>query len=175
MLRLMRVRATGAAVLCLAICLAATSCGRGRDAERVQPRGGTRDEAVPEHVRPDSVTAYVGLVEMGYAALEPVPMKLIVKNETDRTLRLVFPTAQRFDFIIMKDRVPVWSWSEGRMFAQALGRLALAAGDSVIYEYTWDGRMPGGGLPALGRYTVKGVLMTAPPVESGAREFGIVD
>jgi hypothetical protein len=112
---------------------------------------------------------------MGYAALEPVPMKLIVKNETDRTLRLVFPTAQRFDFIIMKDRVPVWSWSEGRMFAQALGRLALAAGDSLVYEYTWDGRLPSGGLPALGRYTVKGVLMTAPPVETGAREFGIVD
>jgi hypothetical protein len=151
------------------------SCARGRDGERIEKQGTSRDEAVPEQARPDSVTAYVDLVEMGYAALEPIPLRLIVRNEAGRTLHLTFPTAQRFDFIITKDREPVWSWGQGRMFAQALGRVALAPGDSAVYEYTWDGRLPGGSLPRLGRYTVKGVLMTMPPVETEAREFGIVD
>lgn len=175
MIRLMQSHSTGPAVLCLALFLATTSCGCARDAEPIRKETVPEVGAMPEQAGQDSVTAYVGLVERGYAALEPVPLKLIVRNDTERTLRLMFPAAQRFDFIIMKDRKPVWSWSEGRMFAQTIGHLALAAGDSVVYEYTWDGRLTGGSLPALGRYAVKGLLTTMPPVETGAREFGIVD
>jgi hypothetical protein len=113
--------------------------------------------------------------EMGYAALEPVSMRLVVRNVSGRTLRLTFPTAQRFDFVVSKDREPVWSWSEGRSFAQSLERMTLAPGDSLVYDFTWDGKLAGGRLPRLGRYSARGVLMTLPPVLTEDRQFGIVD
>jgi hypothetical protein len=168
------------ASLLLAAAVALVSCdgGKGREDEEARDdRGGpaeTRREPA-EQVGADSVTAYVVLREMGYAALEPVPMKLVVRNETARTLCFTFPTAQRFDFIIGKQREPVWSWSDGRMFAQTRGRLAVAPGESIYYEYTWDGRLAGGKLPRLGRYRARGALMTAPPIETEERQFGIVD
>jgi hypothetical protein len=128
-----------------------------------------------EPVGSDSVRAYVEMRERGYAALEPVPLKLVAVNKTGRTLCLTFPTAQRFDFIIGKDEEPVWSWSEGRAFEESPLRVALAPGDSLVYEYVWKGRLKDGSLPRLGRYRLKGALMTAPPVETGERQFGIVD
>ena len=64
-----------------------------------------------EPVGSDSVRAYVEMRERGYAALEPVPLKLVAVNKTGRTLCLTFPTAQRFDFIIGKDEEPVWGLS----------------------------------------------------------------
>jgi hypothetical protein len=102
--------------------------------------------APPEQVGVDSVTAYVDIRERGYAALEPIPIK-----------------------------EPAWTWSEGRTFAEAAGRVMIAPGDSLVYEYTWDGRLADGSLPRLGRYRVKGALMTAPPIETGMRKFAIVD
>lgn len=137
---------------------------------------GRKQEAAPaEQVGADSVTAYVDLRERGYAGLEPVPMKLVVRNETERTLRFTFPTEQRFDFVVTKVKEPVWAWSEGRTFSEDTGHLSIAPGDSLIYEYTWDGRKADGSLPRLGRYRVKGVLMTAPPIETGTGKFAVVD
>ncbi|MGD9402942.1 MAG: BsuPI-related putative proteinase inhibitor [bacterium] len=153
--------------ICLAAAFATISCGSKK---------GREGEAAPvEQVGADSVTAYVDLREMGYAALEPIPMKLVVRNETERTLCFTFPTGQRFDFIVTKVKEPVWAWSEERTFAGAVGRLAVAPEDSVVYEHTWDGRLAGGRLPRLGRYWVKGALMTAPPIQTGTRKFAIVD
>lgn len=168
------------AALCVAACLVGVSCdgGKGREGDAARDGGGEPPAAgkVPaEQVGADSVTAYVVLKEMGYAVLEPIPMKLVVRNETGRTLRLTFPTAQRFDFRIRKYREPIWSWSDGRMFAQAGERLAIEPGDSVTYEYTWDGKLADGSLPRLGRYWARGVLMTAPPIQTEERQFGIVD
>ena len=157
------------AAVCLIVWIVLSSCSGGDGG-----RGGSRD-APMEHVGADSVRAYIGLREMGYAALEPVPMRLVVKNVSGRTLRLTFPTAQRFDFVVEKDRRPVWSWSEGRAFAQLLKRLVLAPGDSLVYEHAWNGKLADGRTPRLGRYSAKGMLMTLPPVQTGEKQFGIVD
>ncbi len=153
--------------LCLAAALAAISCGREQDAGR----GG----GAAERPGADSVTVYVDIRERGYAALERIPMRLVVRNETRRTLRFAFPTSQRFDFMVKKDKKTVWRWSEGRSFAGSPGRLMLAPGDSLVYEYVWDGRLEDGRPPRLGRYRAAGRLMTEPPIETRERRFGIVD
>jgi hypothetical protein len=173
-----------AAVLLLSGLLAASCNTRGGASDRAAGAPGRagelRDEepaaaAGGERAGTDSVIAYIEGAGRGYAVLEPIHMKLVVKNPSDRKMQLTFPTAQGFDFIIRKGRETVWSWSWGRMFAQVLGEASLAPGDSLTYEYTWNGFLPGGKSPELGRYTMQGVLMTTPRIETGQKEFGLID
>jgi hypothetical protein len=123
----------------------------------------------------DSLTVEVGLTERGYALLEPVVMSLRVTNNKEEDLTLTFPTAQRYDFIVRKGKEIVWIWSEGRMFAQVIGRLTLGAGETVTYDINWDQSGLESMRPPLGAYTVQGILKTMPEIASEEREFGIVD
>lgn len=123
----------------------------------------------------DSLKASVTLNEGGYAIGEPVSMTLEVVNPTDRSIRLTFPSAQRYDFVVKKGKQTIWRWSGGRMFAQVVGRHVMAPGDTIAYEYTWDQTGADGTKPGLGAYTVEGMLMISPPLKTGPKTFGIVD
>jgi hypothetical protein len=160
-----KVSPAGAAPLLIAALLL-VSCGRGGRTSRDGPPGGSQ---------PDSLQASVILNEGGYAIGEPVVMTLQVVNLTDRSLKLTFPSAQRYDFIVGRGKATIWRYSDGRMFAQVLGRYDLAAGDTVTYEYTWDQTGMDGTKPGLGAYTVEGMLMITPPLKTGPKTFGIVD
>jgi hypothetical protein len=123
----------------------------------------------------DTVTVEVDITERGYALLEPVVMSLKVTNNRKEDLILTFPTAQRYDFIVEKGKQIVWIWSEGRMFAQAIGRETIGAGETVSYEIVWDQSGLENIRPPLGAYTVQGILKTMPEIASEKHEFGIVD
>jgi hypothetical protein len=155
----------GAVPLVIAALLLA-SCGTGGRTSRDGPAGGAE---------PDSLRADVILNEGGYAVGERVVMTLEVVNLTDRTLRLTFPSAQRYDFIVSRGKATIWRYSDGRMFAQVLGRYDLAPGDTIAYEYAWDQIGADGTKPGLGAYTVEGILMITPPLKTGPKTFGIVD
>jgi len=102
-------------------------------------------------------------------------MSLVVTNNKEEDLVLTFPTAQRYDFIVRKGKETIWIWSEGRMFAQVIGRQTLGAGETISYEITWDQSGLESMRPPLGAYTVRGILKTMPEIASEKREFGIVD
>ena len=123
----------------------------------------------------DSLKVEVDLTERGYALVEPVVMTLKVTNIKEEDLTLTFPTAQRYDFVVKKGKQIVWVWSEGRMFAQAIGRETLKAGETFSYEITWDQSGLESIQPPLGAYTVHGILKTTQEIASEEREFGIVD
>jgi hypothetical protein len=137
---------------------------------------GSRDEGtLPGNVSGDTLMVEVELTERGYALLEPVAMALRVTNMKQEDLTLTFPTAQRFDFIVRKGKEIVWIWSEGRIFAQSIGRKTLGPGETVSYDITWDQSGLENVQPPLGAYTAQGILKTSPEIASGKREFGIVD
>ena len=150
----------------LVAALLLASCGRGGRTSREDQVGG---------LKPDTLQASVILNEGGYAMGEPVGMTLQVVNITDRSIRLTFPSAQRYDFIVSRGKAAIWRYSDSRMFAQVLGRYDLAPGDTVSYEYTWDQSGTDGTKPGLGAYTVEGMLMITPPLKTGPKTFGIVD
>ena len=142
------------------------SCGRKRT-----ENGGKG----PPPLASDSLEARVTLSEGGYAVREPVVMTLTVRNTTDRALNLIFPTAQRYDFVVSRGKKVVWQWSHGRMFAQARGRHSIAPHDSISYEITWDQKDLDGAELSLGTYRIQGILKASPEVVSEERTFGIVD
>jgi hypothetical protein len=106
---------------------------------------------------------------------EPIVMTLEVTNTTDRHMKLVFPSAQRFDFVVRQGKRTIWQWSAGRMFAQALGRYEMAPDETISYEHTWDQTGGDGTKPPLGAYTIEGMLMISPPLDTEPKSFGIVD
>lgn len=74
-----------------------------------------------------------------------------VENTGTKPVELTFRSGKRADVVVSEDGVEVWRWSRGRLFTQALRTEALAPGESVTQEMTWDD-------PRTGEYTAEGSL-----------------
>ncbi|GBD33450.1 hypothetical protein HRbin33_02441 [bacterium HR33] len=79
---------------------------------------------------------------------------LTVTNSGAQVAQLVFPTSQRYDFVLLDLRGnQLWRWSAGRMFTQVITSDSLAAGASVVYEESFT-------VPSEpGQYRMVGSLM----------------
>jgi hypothetical protein len=86
--------------------------------------------------------------------------RLVVRNETGFPVEFVFPTAQRFDFIV-RDALgkEMLRWSDGRAFAQVGGRETLIQGSRVFATEIVLKSREGKTLPA-GFYSLTGYLTT---------------
>jgi len=131
--------------------------------------------AAPPAPPADSLTLSVSLNAGSYAVGERVRIKMVARNTTQRPLRLTFPTAQRYDFVVKKEGRVAWQWSADMMFAQVIGIEALTSGDSLAFTDEWDQKMSDGTNAVLGAYTIQGVLKTRPEKATREKRFGIVD
>ncbi len=126
---------------------------------------GGREEPAASRSEPEARSRASSL-EVGVGPMV-VRLRLYVTNAGADADTLSFPTAQRYDFAVLDSAgLPVWRWSEGRMFAQQLGREVLESGQTVTYtaEWEYDGRR--------GRYTAVGRLSGEGAVEV-RREFDL--
>lgn len=75
---------------------------------------------------------------------DAVAFRLSVSNAGDEPVELRFRDGQAAEFVVLADDEPVWRWSDGRMFTQALWGERLASGESVTYDGVWETPEPGG-------------------------------
>lgn len=90
-----------------------------------------------------------------------VPLRLVARNRSGRRL-LVPMGGQRFDFQVFNsegDRV--WSWAQDKAFIMILEQRSLEPDEEMIFTARWDLRTNAGTRVPPGRYTVRGVLVTA--------------
>src|SRR5712691_11004317 len=89
-----------------------------------------------------------------YQRGEPIAMTLRLTSGTE-TVRLQFPTSQRFDFALRDARgAQVWRWSEGRMFGQMVGSETLGpARPQNTYQAEFQGDL------APGWYQLEGAIV----------------
>lgn len=89
----------------------------------------------------DGLLYIFGTPRAAYRQGEPIPLFLIKTNISGRTLRLFYPTAQRFEFeaVNVNGRV-IWNYSAGRVFAQVTETVVLEPGESQTFRFTWDQR-----------------------------------
>ncbi|WP_410765024.1 BsuPI-related putative proteinase inhibitor [Haloferax sp. DFSO60] len=81
-----------------------------------------------------------------------VSLTLTVENAGQTPINLSFADGQRAEFVAVGDEgTEVWRWSDGQMFAMALGSETLAPGESAAYEAEWSS-------PPSGEYEVTGSL-----------------
>jgi hypothetical protein len=149
--------------------LIAAGCGG-----RIEKNGPGRAEATPA-VAADSLRVSLALDSGSYAVDEAIKMTLVVTNATGQAVKLTFPTAQRFDFVVRKGGKPVWQWSSDMMFAQINGSETMAPGGSLEFTAEWNQRLADGTNPGLGAYTLQGILKSLPEIATPERPFGIVD
>jgi hypothetical protein len=69
---------------------------------------------------------------------DSVRFSLQVTNASQQPVRLTFPTAQLFEFVVEDDGQELWRWSAERMFAQAVHEVTLAAGETRAFDATWQ-------------------------------------
>ena len=70
----------------------------------------------------EHVTIQVAAGRPAYAAGEPMPLTIAVRNPTTAAITLRFATSQRYDFVIESaGGAAVWRWSAGRSFVPRRG------------------------------------------------------
>jgi len=98
-----------------------------------------------------------------FAAGETVDFVLEIRNAGETALALEFATARTHDFAVLDaEGREAWRWSRGRLFAQALASIELAAGETRRFAASWDQRDASGAPVRPGRYQVLGTLASVP-------------
>jgi hypothetical protein len=130
---------------------------REREAERRRPA------LVREALR-DGIE--VSLVVRGerFRTGDDVPIVIIVRNRSDRTLAVPFETGQQFDLEVLQENRVLWSWAAHRTFSQARSRLVLRPGEDETFTVRWNGGNNNGRAVNPGRYLIRAVLLA--PFES---------
>lgn len=76
-------------------------------------------------------------------------LALTVENSGPDAVDLSFSDGQRAEFVVRDaegdgaDGAEIWRWSDGRMFAMALGSETVEPGATVEYEGEWTSPEPG--------------------------------
>lgn len=101
-------------------------------------------------------------------APESVTFNLQVTNVTDAPIELLFPSGQSADFVVRRDGVEIWRWSDGQMFTQAIRQTIVAPGESRSYTGEW--RPPSG---TAGQFVAVGMLTARDRRVEQAVQFGL--
>lgn len=105
-----------------------------------------------------AVRAEVRAVPARVRAGDPVSFELTVRNTGEGPVRIPFRSGQQYDFEVSRDGRPVWRWSEGRFFTQALTSISLAPGEAKTFTGRWNLQTAGGNAVSPGTYEVRGFL-----------------
>jgi hypothetical protein len=111
---------------------------------------------------PGSQPGVITTDKPAYAPGQPITMKFTVSNTTKKSLDYNFATGQQYDFSVADTKgATVWTWSKGRMFTQALGRLSLAPGQKKVFSAVWNGRDAQGKAVSPGVYIINARLTSS--------------
>jgi hypothetical protein len=92
---------------------------------------------------------------------EQMTIDMAVSNPTGRTIVVPFRSGQQFDVEVLRGKEVIWNWGHTRTFTQALSELTMRPGDKQTYAARWNFETNEGRRVPPGRYTVRGVLMSA--------------
>ncbi|HEX7126461.1 MAG TPA: BsuPI-related putative proteinase inhibitor [Thermodesulfobacteriota bacterium] len=155
-----------AAALLLIVLAAAGCAGRGTTPE-------TDPETTNRLLVGLGVEGGSGPNRTAFRVGEPVTLVLFVENRGQTPVRLVHPSAQRYDFTVSREGREVWRWSAatGAVFAQALQEIEVPPGERLVHRETWRGTDTAGQPVPPGRYAARGLVplrgrqLESPPLE----------
>jgi len=127
---------------------------RARDLERVRDREIDLRPAEIAAALDVSLTVRKERFDRG----ETIPMRLVIRNHSARTLSLPFRSGQQFDFQVLQEGRVIWNWANERSFTQALTTLTLKPDEEVVFSVRWNQETNSGRRINPGRYTVRGIL-----------------
>jgi len=108
-----------------------------------------------------------------YRVGQRVVLTLTVTNRGERPIRLTFPSAQVYDFVVRQDGREVWRWSRDKMFTMMLTEVLLPPGKPQSYTEPWDQIDTEGRPIPPGEYEVVGLLVDKQPAVSRSLRIAI--
>ena len=68
-----------------------------------------------------------------------VTLTFAVKNASAEPVKVVYPSGQKYDFVVIDSTTgkSVWSWSASRTFIQAVNDETVRAGESLTFVEKW--------------------------------------
>lgn len=130
----------------------------------VATAGGTVDDSATP------VVATLSTDKATYKTGENVTFTIAARNASNSAQTLTFNSGQSYDIVVrphgQPDAEPVWQWSRGRMFTQAMREMALNAGEQKTWTTTWLQTANAGGFLPRGQYTVSARLAANGGVET---------
>jgi hypothetical protein len=84
-----------------------------------------------------------------------VTLTFTVKNPSAEPMKVVYPSGQKYDFVVIDSTTgkSVWSWSASRTFIQTVNDQTVPGGGSLIFVEQWTP-------PKNGLYLAHAVLMS---------------
>ena len=110
----------------------------------------------------DNVELVLSTDKTTYVPGKVITITLTVTNKGSSSLKLAFPSAQQYDFVITMGGEEIWRWSHDKMFAAVLTEVTLAPSESVVYQEKWPQKDNQGKPVSPGRYQAIGVLKAHP-------------
>mgnify|MGYP001030021836 CR=1 FL=1 len=99
-----------------------------------------------------------------YTVGEKVRASIVFQNIGSNPIKLNFNSAQRYEFILLKEDEEVWRWSRNKMFAMVLESLVLKPKEKRIYTEALETA----GMPP-GSYDLVGIITSRPPRKATCR------
>ena len=97
-----------------------------------------------------------------YKTSEPITFTITARNASNTVQNLSFSSGQSYDIMVrpqnQSDAEPLWQWSRGRMFTQAMREITLNAGEQRTWTTTWLQTGNAGGFVPRGEYAVSARL-----------------
>lgn len=72
-----------------------------------------------------------------------VRFAVTVENAGSEPVELTFSDGQTVEVVVGEESEPVWQYSAGRMFTQALRTEPLSPGEQLVESVTWSDSEPG--------------------------------
>ncbi|KKK69865.1 hypothetical protein LCGC14_2929770, partial [marine sediment metagenome] len=86
---------------------------------------------------------------------QEVGFKLVIRNTSDKTIELKWPSAKTHDFVVRNaKRKIIWRWSKDKSFAQAFKTKTLKSGSKMVIKSIWDQKTNSGKTTPRGKYTI---------------------
>lgn len=115
-----------------------------------------------EYINPSDIEIKIKPSLPEITAGETATFTITIRNRTDKTVNIFFPTGQRWDLATYHNGTQIFRWSQGYDWEDAPHSVPIRAGKSMSEQLSWKtvDRL-GRDLP-MGVYRAQGMVMTKP-------------
>lgn len=118
---------------------------------------------------------FLVISDSAFALGSVVRFAIVVRNISSGSISITFSNLCLADFIVEREGEIIWRKSDGKMCAQMLVQKSVPPGDSIKIEGEWDSFSSKDKKVSLGKYSLRGLLYSIPPIESKEVYFYLVD
>jgi hypothetical protein len=133
-----------------------SSCSSPGPADKPGPKPSLKSGTHESTATVDSLKLTIKVGRTQYQRNQPVPLRLVVANNSSKRIDLKFPSSKTHDFQIIDNHGrEIWRWSAGKVFAQAFVERQLGSGEDEIYTAQWNQKDNDNKDVSPGKYRVK--------------------